>query len=183
MDTLSEWPEIDFSKFPNGMISGLSLEEINDIMNSEDPFIQEEDMPQLTEEQDEELRKIEKEAVPKGTFRQTENHVNIFKSFLSSKGLNQNFEALPSSTLNDYLRLFYANLKTKSGLFYCPSSLVCFRASIQRHLCSPDINRKINIIHGDEFQRANGVLRAMVGKYLQSNQEKKNTYDAISKMT
>ena len=181
MDTLSEWPEIDFSKFPNGMISGLSLEEINDIMNSEDPFIQEEDMPQLTEEQDEELRKIEKEAVPKGTFRQTENHVNKFKSFLSSKGLNQNFEALPSSTLNDYLRLFYANLKTKSGLFYCPSSLVCFRASIQRHLCSPDINRKINIIHGDEFQRANGVLRAMVGKYLQSNQEKKNTYDAISK--
>lgn len=176
-----EWPLLDFSKFPNEIISGLSLQEINEIMNSDDPFIQQDDMQLLTEEQEEELRRIEKEAVPKGTFRQTENHVKKFKSFLSSKGLNENFETLSSSTLNDYLRLFYANLKMKNGLFYCPSSLVCFRASIQRHLSSPDINRKINIIHGDEFQRANGVLRAMVGKYLNSSQEKKNTYEAISK--
>ena len=76
---------------------------------------------------------------------------------------------------------YFANLKTNNGLFYSPSSLVCFRASFQRHLNSPDINRSINIIHGDDFQRANGVLRAIVGKYLNSNQEKKNVYDAISK--
>ena len=31
---MSEWPSLDFSKFPNNMISGLTLDEINEIVGS-----------------------------------------------------------------------------------------------------------------------------------------------------
>ena len=47
-------------------------------------------------------------------------------------------------------------------------------------MTSPEINRKINILQGDDFKRANGVLRSMVAKYLQSNQTKKKEYQAIT---
>lgn len=41
------------------------------------------------------------------------------------------------------------------------------------------MNREINILTGDDFRRANGVLKGMVGKYLSTNTMKTTSYDRI----
>ena len=64
------------------------------------------------------------EAIPPGTNNQTKRHTEMFRNFLSSKGLSKNFEKAPSKILCDYLRLFYANARTKTGELYAPSSLI-----------------------------------------------------------
>ena len=74
---------------------------------------------------------------------------------------------------NDYLRLFYANLRKKDGTYYTPSSLVCVRAAIHRQLTSPNVDANVNILNDEPFKRENGVLKAMIKKYLTSNQPDK----------
>ena len=97
--------------------------------------------------------------------------VQKFKDFLISKKVSPNFENVPPKVLNDYLRLFCANLKTNDGTFYSPASLIRTRAAIHRHLKSPDINSSFNFLNDDQFIRANKVLKATVKCYLTSNQE------------
>jgi len=137
---------------------------------------------ELSSEDEDYLKNLENEAIPPGTRKQTEYYISKFKSFLKERKLCEDLHRIPPRILNDYLRLFYSQLRTNSGDFYSPSTLVCIRASIHRFLTSPEINRTINILQGDDFKRANGVLRSMVAKYLQSNQPKKREYDAITEM-
>ena len=95
--------------------------------------------------------------------------------------LCENFETVPPKLLNDYLRLFYASLRKKDGTFYAPSSLVCVRAAIHRYLTSPNVNANVNILNDETFRRANGILKAMVKKYLTSSQpDKENQYKRIT---
>lgn len=46
-------------------------------------------------------------------------------------------------------------------------------------MTSPEINRNVDVINGDNFKRANGVLKGMVGKYLKSHTVKSQSYDRI----
>jgi len=85
---------------------------------------------------------------------------------------------MPTRFLADYLRYFYFNLRCQDGTFYSPRSLVCYRASIQRYLTSPEVNRTVNILKDSEFNRANGVLKAMVGKWIKEGNKGKK-YPAI----
>jgi len=176
---------INFDNVPGGIVSGLSTEQFEQVAykSMRKTFYDEdseEDAVELNSDQLQFLSDLEKCSIPTGTVTQTKNHIAKFRGFLETQKLTANFENLPNETLNDYLRLFYSSLKTKTGTFYSPSSLICIRASIQRHLTSPDVNRTINIIRGDDFKRANGVLRSMVGKFLNSSQQKGKEYDAIN---
>ena len=136
----------------------------------------------LTEQEEEDLIALERSSVSKSTGKQTTQHVNRFRKFLRDRGLCTSFETVPSEILNNYLRLFYSQLRTESGSYYAPASLLCIRAAIHRHLTSAEHNRKVNILQGEDFKRANGVLKAMVKAYLTSNQDKnKNQYECISK--
>ena len=178
---------------PNEMISGLN-DEMLDFVSREsgdrcvlelsDQFrkeLQETDsLPVLSAAELDELVELEKSNVPKSTSDQTRRHVESFRKFLEERHLCTAFETVPENILNDYLRLFYANLRTKDQKYYSASSLICIRAAIHRHLTSVDVNRNINILHGDNFMRANSVLKSMVGLYLRSNQEKRKEFDAIS---
>ena len=67
-------------------------------------------------------------------------------------------------------------------MYYAPASLLCIRAAIHRHITSAEHNRNVDILHGEDFRRANGVLKGMVKAYLTSNQEKnKNQYESMSR--
>jgi len=133
------------------------------------------EFPEVDESVLRELDKIESDGIPKSTARQTLDSVKKFRTFLQQKGLCVQFEKVPCKILNDYLRLFYSELKRKDGLSYSPSSLIGIRAGLHRHLKSPDVNSEMNIISDDSFYRANNMLKRMVGKYLMEsgNQERK----------
>ena len=129
-----------------------------------------------------ELDKIESDGVPKSTARQTLDSVKKFRKFLEQKGLCVEFEKVPCKILNDYLRLFYSELRRKDGLSYSPSSLIGIRAGLHRHLKSPDVNSETNIISDDAFYRANNMLKRMVGKYLlESGNRERKSFDCIER--
>ena len=153
-------------------LTELSAAFANEIENIESIELSDEEKARLTE--------LEKEHIPISTQKQTSQHIKKLQNFLTSRGLCPDIQLVPEKILGDYLRLFYSELKTDKGEFYSPSSLMCFRASIQRYLTSPDVNSTIDIINGVNFKRANGVLRSMVGKYLQCNQKKSNSYHPIN---
>ena len=185
---------INLSNVPGQMISGLSDDILDFVSEASmeryvrelDPdFLQEiketdnfDDV--LTEDQEKYLLNLEKAAIPASTDNQTKKWAQKFKKFLISKNLSPYFEKVPSKVLNDYLRLFYANLKKNDGTFYAPASLICIRAAIHRHLKSPEVNSTFNILNDDQFIRANKVLKAMVKCYLTSNQENGHEYERIT---
>lgn len=190
----SEMALLDMSNIPNEMISGLSSDELQwiteescdrmikeldpDIFKDIDEFVSENEYAELPEEIISELSDAEKSATPKGTQYQTNAHVRKFKTFLKDKGLSEDIEVMPVRFLANYLRYFYYNLKCKDGSFYAPRSLVSIRASIHRYLTSPTVNRTVNILNDKIFNRANAVLRVMVGKWMEEG-NKAGKYPAI----
>jgi len=103
-----------------------------------------------------------------------------FRNFLHDKKLCTDFEKVPDTILNNYLRLFYSELKKEDGGFYAPQSLICFRAAIQRHLTSPETNRQVNIVNGEPFRRANGVLKSLIGMFLKTGSKKEEKFSCIT---
>lgn len=179
---------------PGGMISGLDEELLTFVTEeSSERFVHEissafynelaaiEKMDKvLSDEEEQKLVELEASSNSVATDKQTKMWVTKFKEFLESRGLSTSFEAVPKRVLNDYLRAFYAQLRTKEGCFYAPASLICIRAALHRHLTSPLLNRDTNILTGEEFRRANGVLKAMVKAYLSSDQVKPQSFERIS---
>ena len=52
--------------------------------------------------------------------------------------------------------------------------------TLYRYLVGPDAKRKINIVSGDNFTRANKILKAQVGKWLKDNGTETTSYEPIS---
>ena len=137
-------------------------------------------IPDLTVDEEKSLRELEESAIPKTTQDQRRRTALKFRKFLEEKNLCKDFENVPDMILNNYLRLFYSSLKKEDGSYYAPQSLICFRAAIQRHLTSPEINRQVNIITGEQFKRANGVLKSLIGMYLKTGSEKNEKFSCIA---
>ena len=109
---------------------------------------------------------LENHNVPASTKAQMLQHVSRFRQFLQQKNLSTEFETIPNVMLNKYLTYFYSELRKRDGNYYSPPSLICIRASIQRHFNF--LGKTVNILSDTEFGRANRMLKAMVGKYLRS---------------
>ena len=139
-----------------------------------------EDYPDLSDTQIKDLEELEKKNIPFTTDIQTKRYVRMFKEFLDEKDLCSQFEKVPDALLCNYLRLFYSQLRMKNGEFFSPSTLICIRAAIHRHLTSVSVDRHVNILHGEEFKRANSVLKSMAGQYLASGQKKRKKHEAIT---
>lgn len=184
------WPaEIDFNKFPGGMISGLSLSQINKINTAEDSknTLETVDLDDINDllndnelifddwgnffnaalpsEVSQALNDTEMSMKPKSSLKQEKLHSSRLVAFLKSKNIECQLESVSEDTLNSYLRWFYHELRTSDGGFYSPSSLKCIRAGIHRFL-TQTYNRKINIITDDAFASANRMLITMTGLWL-----------------
>ena len=190
---------INLTNLPNQQVSGLNEEELKWVTNQSidryvvelDPTMfnelledytnadqEEEEYKDLDDEVMREMDQAELEGIPSSTKFGTMQHVSKFKSFLLSKGLSQDIEEMPATFLNKYLRLFYFSLKCKDGSPYAPRSLIGIRAAIHRYLISPKVDRKINILIDREFNRANAMLKTMIGKSLRHGKKSK-TFEAI----
>lgn len=180
---------IDYSNVPGAMVSGMSDDEYSWVAQQsveryvrelDDGFLKQFEFPdELLEDGVSELPHVEETIVkamneaesdlmPESTSKQTKYHVERFKRFLSEKKLDCNIQKLPTKILAEYLRFFYFSLRTKSGEPYSPNSLIGIRASIQRYLQNPQVNRPENIISDKEFMRANATLKVMVKLWLKS---------------
>jgi len=185
---------LNLGNVPNNEICGLSDEMLNWVTTEScDRYITEltkgfqeelENM-EVYEDLDDEtlkmLREVESKVIPQSTQKQTRNHIKRFKEFLVQKKLSDKIETAPLSILGNYLSFFYYSLETKEQKPYSPASLICFRASIQRYLNSPTVNRNINLVDDPHFKRANGVLKAMVKKWMSFGSERSVKYDSICK--
>lgn len=190
---------IDFQKIQGGAISGLEGHEIEKLLRRETDI---EVMPDITDhinideavfaeleremyykdldgEIKSQMDQAELDGIPQSTKFSTKHHVDKFKNFLSKNNLPNDIESMPVKYLAQYLRFYYFSLKTKDGELYSPNSLIGIRASIQRYLRGPNVNRMINIITDKEFDRSNATLKAMIGMWLKSGQKTKQKFKAI----
>ena len=108
------------------------------------------------------IKKAKSEVTPKSTKNQTDYQIKKFRDFLLENQLSANIEEAPLNILANYLSFYYYNLKRKDSEPNSPTSLICIRASVQRYLSGPSVNRDIKIIDDVRFKRSNGVLKAMV---------------------
>ena len=67
---------------------------------------------------------------------------------------------MTNKELDNNLRQFYAEARTKDGELYSRSSLLGFRNAIERYLNNPPLNRGISITKGVEFQASNKLLQS-----------------------
>ena len=51
--------------------------------------------------------------------------------------------------------------------------MISIRAAIHRYLISPAVNRNIDIIKDEEFQRPNAMLKAKVAQHLKSDEKER----------
>lgn len=181
---------LDFRKFPNEMISGLSLSQINEINNGPelhilneslrieddfdmnateielfDNFFKDNNMPDISKHVLIEMDKTEESMRSKSSVAQEKIHSSRFVTFLKDKNINCDLQTVNEESLNLYLRWFYHELRTSVGGFYSPSSLKCIRAGIHRFL-TRTCERKFNIICGESFASANRMLTTMSGQWL-----------------
>ena len=183
------WPMLDFEKFPNEAISGLTLSEINKIMDDGlvfdtrmDDSLSHNIIEMLNEAENDEnclpgtvadmLDETERSMKPKSTSVQEKLHSTRFLSFLAEKNIKCDLKRVSAEKLNDYLRFFYHELKTKGGEYYSPASLKCIRAALYRYF-TQNLGCKFNIIDGEDFASANRMLKTMAGLWLAHGGEKK----------
>ena len=74
-------------------------------------------------------------------------------------------------TLDNYLRLFYAEVKNQDGNDYSKSTLLGLRYGLERYLNSPPHNKGITISGKPEFKKSNVVLNAKLKSLKQDGKE------------
>lgn len=170
---------IDLSLFPNGLISGLTMDEISATLDWQDVerLVQE----QLRSDTDEEfsdlealfaetpdcleerLRHLEAEASAQGTRKHDVQYLNEFRKFMDKyPQVYVDESTCDTATLNKTLQYFYATLQRRDGGAYSPSTLVCIRASLFRHFMRL---RGINIISDSTFYTANSTLKLVAKNF------------------
>ena len=187
---------INMDNVPNQQISGLSSDELEWVSEESgsryitelsDEFLnylngEEEELTvnEISEEIQKEMDALEMEGTPQSTIRQTNDNINRLKSFLNEKELSSDLENIPIRLLNDYLRYFYSQLRSKDNRYYAPASLICIRAALHRHFLM--IRTDINIIGDIRFAKSNKMLVSMIRKYKKSNQSsRRDVFPVIEK--
>lgn len=170
-----DWPILDFSMFKNEMISGLTSEEIKNHMHTQmgmknknvsqlQPSTSQE-LCAIPVEVEKEMKQTETKLKPTSSANQEKYHVKKFQDFLLSKDVVVNLDTVSEENLDRYLRWFYHENRKKDGGLYSPESLKCIRAALHRYI-TQTLNRKVNIIDGDNFMKSNRMLKTMTGLWL-----------------
>ena len=130
---------------------------------------------------EEEMVRMETEAVPESTSKATKSGVTKISNWLKKRKMDVNFHTVSAEELATILRRFYAELKKDNGDPLTPSSLVGIRAAINRHLVSAPFYRKMNVVSGDEFVIANKMFDTKCKLYYKGNNPKPKHKPVIEK--
>lgn len=160
MDTV--WPILDFSKFPNEMISGLTLEEINKIVEEdtildeiadklddllESPAAEQSERfgPELT---DFDVHTLNSQTVSKNTLKRDRWAALILQNWLDIRNAKSLLE-LDDGELITLLPRFIHEIRRKDGKRYPGSTLVSIVAGIQKTISN---QRNINFFRDEKFK-------------------------------
>ena len=177
---------LDFSQLENEMVSGISTETYNQIVDDQwlsclQSASDENQIFKILEEDNhefddinEELDNFERNWRPQSSVLQEKNHVQKFKAFLKENGKSDAIETMPVAELNNNLRHFYSQLSRLDGQPYSGSSLLCIRAAIHRFLTTAPVNRSINIISDRNFLTSNNMLKAKIAEWLKTGNNTKH---------
>ena len=127
----------------------------------------------------EQLNNMEESAEADNTKRATKWGLNRFEEWKAKRTVSFDWKTVPSKELNDILRKFYAEVKTKKGRTLSPSALTGIRAAVHRFITSPPNNRAINILKDSDFIQANNMLQAKCKLYYHSGNPKPTHKNAI----
>ena len=119
-------------------------------------------MPRFASLTDDEVSDMLSKRVPESTRQSTTKWLRAFQLYLNEKGIEFDLSTGGAQDLADLLSKMYVELRQKTGEHYSKSSLLGFRAAIQRHLSA--LGRDVNIFEDSEFKHANEVLDAYFKK-------------------
>ena len=159
-DTELNWPVLDFSRFPNNMISGLSLSDINDVMSLDDDefirslFKEDDCRPTQTttctrfaapvSDVNLELRKLEN--IPKGTRNRDKWALNIYTNWFRQRSITEgdsteipipcasSLHSSDVSAIDYWFAKFILEVRKKDGLHYPRNTLISLIAGLNSHL-------------------------------------------------
>ncbi|XP_041352905.1 uncharacterized protein LOC121371234 [Gigantopelta aegis] len=129
---------------------------------------------------EEHLKKIIGDSLSKATGRNTIWGVKILKQWLEVRGFSTDFETLDATTLNERLRLFYAEVRNTQGELYSKSTFVGLRAAIHRHIRAPPFERNLNILKDSEFHTSNNIFLSMIRNLKKEGLDETKHHPAIS---
>ena len=116
-------PMIDFNLFPDNAITNLTLNEINDVLNSvvqhQNNDSKEEKSPNtshIPENIRQEMDQLEEGLKSPSSSKQEKEYSKRFLEFLALKNQNIDLKTVSEEKLNDLLRWFYKELRTKKRI-------------------------------------------------------------------
>ena len=133
---------------------------------------------QLGEDQ---LTELEAKVKVANTSRATEWGVRRFEEWCTKRNRSVDLKIIDVVDLNDVLRQFYAELKTKKGESLSPSALTGIRAALHRHITAAPISRSINVVADTAFTTANVMFDAKVKLYRKIGNARPSHKSAIEK--
>ena len=99
---------------------------------------------------------------------------DVFKTaWCRERKIARSLHEMTNKELDNYLRHFYAEARTKDGEPYSRSSLLGIRNAIERYLNNRPLNRGISITKGIDFQASNKLLQSQIK--LNKRENKENT--------
>ena len=153
---MDDWPILDFSKFDNGMISGLTLEEINRVLNptySEAILDADEDQGQSSRFgaslEIKEVEDLNSSVKSKNTLKRDKWASNIYMDWLKARVISTNYLKMDDECLIDTLPRFIHEVRRKDGKRYPAASLVSIIAGIQNTFPR---DRNVNFFRSEKFR-------------------------------
>ncbi|CAB4038849.1 Hypothetical predicted protein [Paramuricea clavata] len=120
---------------------------------------------------DKEVDELVSNAQAHSTKAKTIYAVNIFKEWAKVRQTTMELHEMDNVTLDNHLRLFYAEVKNQDGDDYSKSTLLGLRHGLGRYLNSPPHNKGIKISGNPEFKKSNVVLNAKLKSLKQGGKE------------
>ena len=155
MEDNCDWPILDFSKFENEMISGLTLDEICKVLNptySETIAAGHDDQGQSSRFgaslEMNEVKDLNSSVKSKNTLKRDKWASNIFVEWLKSRDTSSNYLEMDDTDLVDTLPRFIHEVRRKDGKRYPAASLVSIIAGIQNTFPQ---DRNINFFRLEKF--------------------------------
>lgn len=94
-----------------------------------------------------------------------------FEEWAEHRNVLTKLNEMDSETLDNNLRLFYAEIKTQDGKDYSRSTLLGIRNGLERFLNGPPHNKGITIAGNPTFKRSNIVLNAKIKSLKQQGKQ------------